>query len=95
MLQTRKNSSVQIQKDNDLRLTALGYTVSTKGLLTVPEGVVCPLSPCHQVLRPRFCLQSQPSSAAKHLREGITRARTRARHVPAIARAPHATGTPC
>ena len=40
ILQTRKNSSVQIHKDNDLKLTALGYTVSTKGLLTVPEGVV-------------------------------------------------------
>ena len=40
ILQTRKNSSVQIHKDNNLKLTALGYTVSTKGLLTVPEGVV-------------------------------------------------------
>ena len=39
MLQSRKNGTVQITEDNDLRLTALGYTVGTKGLMTVPEGV--------------------------------------------------------
>ena len=63
ILQTRKNSSVQIHKDNDLKLTALGYTVSTKGLLTVPEGVVLRHLPAclAQALRSRFLVLSQPA----------------------------------
>lgn len=39
MLQSRKNSTVQISGENDLRLTALGYTIGCRGLITVPEGV--------------------------------------------------------